>query len=364
MKKKILIVGQTPPPYVGQAVMIEYLVKANFKNIDIYHVRMNFSQGIKDLGKFQIRKIFHLFQIILRIYYYRLFKGVNILYYPPSGPTSAVYRDIAILFFTRFLFRKTIFHFHASGLSQHLKKKSKLFRFTFKQSFMYPDICIHLSESCPQEGVALHAKKCIIVPNGLPDTAKVPNSMDEKNCLTLLFIGVLGDSKGEMELLKAVAILEQQQIEVNVKIAGEFKRQEYKDNFFSFIVSNHLHNNVEYLGVITGDAKIFHFRNSDIFCFPSYFHSESFPLVLIEAMSFGLPIITTKWRGIPDMVEDGYNGFLVDIKSPEQLAEKIVTLKNDHNLRKQMSHNGRKAFENRYSLQQHLYNIETTFENI
>jgi glycosyltransferase involved in cell wall biosynthesis len=362
--KKILIVGQTPPPYGGQAMMIAHLVKANFKNIDICHVRMNFSRGMNETGKFQVRKIFHLFQIVFQIYYYRLFKGVDILYYPPSGPTSAAFRDMAILFFTRFLFKKNIFHFHASGLSQHLQNKNKLFRFIFKQSFMYPDVAIHLSQSCPQEGVALHAKKCVIVPYGLPDIANESNSVTNKECLTLLFVGVLENSKGEMDLLRAVAILKKQQIEVKVKIAGEFKRQEYKENFFSFIANNCLHNNVEYLGVITGDIKIFHFRNSDLFCFPSYFHSESFPLVLIEAMSFGLPIISTRWRGIPDMVTDGYNGFLIDIKSPEQLAAKIIILKCDFNLRKQMSRNGRKEFEERYSLSQHLSQIETIFENI
>jgi glycosyltransferase involved in cell wall biosynthesis len=363
-RKKILIIGQTPPPYGGQAIMIEHLVKAKFKNIDIYHVRMNFSRGMKDTGKFQIRKIFHLFQIILQIYYYRLFKGVDILYYPPSGPTSAAYRDMAILFFTRFLFKKTIFHFHASGLSQHLENKNRLFQFVFKKSFMRPDVAIRLSESCPKEDIALRAKKCIIVPYGLPDMADTPNSMEDKEQLALLFVGILGDSKGEMDLLRAVAILKQQQIEVKAKIAGEFKRQEYKEIFLSFIADNHLYDNVEYLGVITGDTKIFYYRNSDVFCFPSYFHSESFPLVLIEAMSFGLPIITTGWRGIPDMVENGYNGFLIDIKSPEQLATKIVTLKNDFVLRKQMSQNGRKVFEERYSLSRHLSQMETIFENI
>jgi glycosyltransferase involved in cell wall biosynthesis len=364
MMKKILIVGQTPPPYGGQAIMIEHLVKANFKNIDIQHVRMNFSRRMEDMGKFQIRKIYNLFQIILQICYYRLFKGIDILYYPPSGPTSAVFRDMTILFFTRFLFRKTIFHFHATGLSQHLENKKWLFRFVFRKSFMYPDIAIHLSASCPKEGITLHAKKCIIVPNGLPDIVSKPNNIVHKKCLTILFVGILENSKGEMDLLRAVTILKQQQIEVKVKIAGEFKRQEYKENFFSFITNNHLNNNIKYLGVITGDTKKYHFINSDIFCFPSYFHSESFPLVLIEAMSFGLPIITTKWRGIPDMIEDGYNGFLINIKSPEQLAEKIIILKDNFDLRKQMSQNGRKIYEECYSLQQHLSRMETIFENV
>ena len=173
--KKILVVGQTPPPYGGQAVMIQHLVEHPFQNVKIYHIRMAFSRGMKDMGKLQFYKVMHLLSIIIKIYYYRICKQVDILYYPPSGPNSAVYRDMMILFPTRWMFKKTIFHFHASGLSEHLKRKSKLFRFIFKRCFFYPDVAIRLSESCPDEGKAIQAKKRIIVPNGLPDEAKVKN---------------------------------------------------------------------------------------------------------------------------------------------------------------------------------------------
>ena len=85
---------------------------------------MAFSRGMKDMGKLQVYKVMHLLNIVIKIYYYRICRQVDILYYPPSGPNSAVYRDMMILFPTRWMFRKTIFHFHASGLSEHLKKKN------------------------------------------------------------------------------------------------------------------------------------------------------------------------------------------------------------------------------------------------
>ena len=67
------------------------------------------------------------------------------------------------------------------------------------------------------------------------------------------------------------------------------------------------------------------FRESDCFCFPSYYQAESFGIVLIEAMAFGLPIITARWRTIPELLPPGYGG-LVDPRSPEQIAKAMEQL--------------------------------------
>lgn len=362
--KKILVIGQTPPPYGGQAVMINHLVSWNYENIMIYHVRMAFSRGMKDMGKLQLYKIIHLVSIILKIYYYRIFKGADILYYPPSGPNSAVFRDMMILFPTRWMFRKTIFHFHASGLSKHLKRKNKIFQLIFRKCFFYPDVAIRLSASCPDEGRAIQAKDVLIVPNGLPDEAKTINHVHRNNVLNILFIGLLEESKGELDLCRAVKILKAGGIECKVRIAGEFKSQEYKERFFSFVSDNGLKGEVKYIGVIRGKEKEMAFRNSDVFCFPSYFHSESFPLVLIEAMSYGLPIVSTRWRGIVDMVRDDYNGYLVDIKSPEKLAQKLELFHKDIKLRTFLGKNARKEFNERFDIKQHLKMMENIFNTI
>ncbi len=362
--KKILVVGQTPPPYGGQAVMIQHLVEHQFPNIKIYHIRMAFSRGMKDMGKLQFYKMIHLLSIIFKMYYYRICKQTDVLYYPPSGPNSAVYRDMMILFPTRWMFKKTIFHFHASGLSEHLKRKNKLFQFIFLRCFFYPDVAIRLSESCPDEGKAIQAKKRIIVPNGLPDEAKVKNEQSKKESLNLLFIGLLEESKGELDLCKAIKILKDRGIKCHAKIAGEFKSVEYRQRFFKFVSENDLAENVEYVGIIRGQKKQNAFRDSDVFCFPSYFHSESFPLVLIEAMSYGLPIVATHWRGIVDMIKDGYNGYLVEIKSPEKVADRLQLLLENIDLRKRIGEHSRLEFENKYEMGQHLKMMENIFNNI
>ena len=60
--KKILVLGQTPPPYGGQAIMIKTFLEGNYSHIKLFHIRMSFSKDMDEMGKVKIRKIFHLFR--------------------------------------------------------------------------------------------------------------------------------------------------------------------------------------------------------------------------------------------------------------------------------------------------------------
>jgi len=83
---------------------------------------------------------------------------------------------------------------------------------------------------------------------------------------------------------------------------------------------------------------------SDIFVLPSL--SESFGIVNIEAMASGLPIIATKVGGIPEIIKDGENGFLVEPKNPEQIAERILYLLSNNNIRRSISFNNKEKAKN------------------
>ncbi len=87
--------------------------------------------------------------------------------------------------------------------------------------------------------------------------------------------------------------------------------------------------------MVTGDAKVELFRSVDIFCFPSHYASESFGVVLIEAMSFSLPIVATRWRGIPEVTgEEGT--FLVEVRDAAALAARLGELLHSPELRAEM----------------------------
>ena len=116
---------------------------------------------------------------------------------------------------------------------------------------------------------------------------------------------------------------------------------------------------VTFLGVLIGDDKYSNYSKNDVFCFPSFYESESFPVVLLEASSFALPIVSTWWRGIPSIVTDGDNGFLVPVKDAHSVAEKLEILINDRAARAKMGARSRQLYVENYTLEKFHKNIET-----
>jgi glycosyltransferase involved in cell wall biosynthesis len=368
MKKKIIVVGQTPPPYGGQALMIEYMLDANFVDIELYHVRMCFSKEMNERGKFSLYKITHLLDIIYKTILLKIKYKVDVLYYPPSNaPKISVFRDLIFLFFTRFFFKKTIFHFHAAGISEFIENQNFFIKKIAVFILQKPDLGISSSPYNPPDTIYLKAKKQAIIPLGIPnevDNANLQFRKRENGVLNILFVGLLNSTKGEGYLVEAIANLKLKGYTINLKIAGKFETEDYKKDFFQKVKMHNLEKNVDYLGVITGDIKKKAFLDTDLFCFPSFFISESFGIVLLEAMMCKLPIIATRWRGIQSIVEEGKNGYLVDIKNAGQLEEKIEIFLKRPELLDVMGGYSRELFLKKYTVSSYIQNLEKEFIKI
>jgi glycosyltransferase involved in cell wall biosynthesis len=127
------------------------------------------------------------------------------------------------------------------------------------------------------------------------------------------------------------------------------------------IAESGLSSQVKFLGVLTGPEKFAAFRRADLFCFPSFFNCEAFPVVLLEAMAWGLPILSTKWRGIPSIVDDGVNGFLVDPHDAVALADQVERLARDVELRQAMGRAGRAKFVREFTHQRCASRMRSAF---
>lgn len=361
---KILVVGQTPPPYGGQAIMIEQLLKAKFNNVKLYHVRLSFSKEFDESGKVNFYKMFHLLSVICKIIFMRFKYNIRILYYPPAGRTKIpMLRDIVILLFTRPFFTKTIFHFHAGGVSELYDESPKGIQFFFRLAYWHPDVSIRLSVLNPEDAKKFKTKKEFIIPNGVKDFS--PDFMKngaEKKDINLLYVGIIRESKGILFLIESLLKLCQQHKNIKLNLVGVFDSKEFRKKVTSFVNEHNLP--VITHGVLHGREKFIAYRNADIFCFPSYYEVETFGLVLLEAMQFELPIVATYWRGIPDVVVDGENGYLVPIKNSEALTEKLKLLIGDHELREKMGRRGRQLFLEKYSLEKHITEMEKVFNAV
>ena len=137
---KVLVVGQTPPPYGGQAIMISRFVNCKMSDVSLIHARMGFSAHMNEVGRVRFSKITHMLGLIARIIYHRVVSGAQILYYPPAGPDRVpMFRDFVILISTRWLFDKTIFHYHSGGISELYDQLPRWQQWLFRRAYFGAD---------------------------------------------------------------------------------------------------------------------------------------------------------------------------------------------------------------------------------
>lgn len=367
-KKRILVIGQTPPPFGGQALMIQTLLEGEYKNAKLFHIRMGFSKDFNDMGSFKFYKFWSLFKTIILTWVYRFWYNTNILYYGPSGPNKvAMYRDMLLLVSIRFLFKKTIFHTHAGGSSGLYKNLKPIAKYFYRIAFFKPNILITLTEFSHGDDIVLKPQKVFIVPNGIKDEYVIYNAESreiKRNKFNLLYVGGMYKERGIVELIKAANILKQKKIEFNLNLIGIFILLEFEAEIIKLIKKYQLENYVFLLGTKINDEKWKIFNESDIFCFPTYVPSETFGLVLIESMQFKIPIIASRWNGIPFVVDDGKNGLLIDVKDPNDLANKIELLIYNENFRKELGENGRKKYLEKYSINTFINNMDNIFNEL
>lgn len=363
--KKILVIGQTPPPYGGQAIMIDRLLAGTYGSAALFHVRSEFSRELDEMGKIGLRKLLQPFSVVARAAYARLRHGTRVLYYAPSGPDYLpMLRDFAILIPLRWMFDSTIFHFHAAGTSELYERLPAWLRTLYRLSYFEPEVAIRLSDKNPDDPTFLRAQRTYIVPNGVADdyaAMGAPPKPTHSRC-RLLYVGLISLSKGFLVLVDAVRLLKEAGVDVDVSVVGRFASDGFRQTVEATLASHQLHDRFRFHGVLTGREKHQQFLEADVFCFPTFFESESFGLVVVEAMQFATPVVAARWRGVQSLVRDGDTGFLVPPRDSVGLADRLLALVRDSELRSRMGQRGRQVFMSEYVAERFHRRMDACFE--
>lgn len=360
-KINVVAIGQVPPPVTGQAVMIRMMATASYRKISVTLVPMVLSREVGDMGHFGFTKILRMLYIPVQAIYQRFRQKARILYYPPSGPVKmAVLRDIFILLLTRPFFEGVVLHFHAGGLSQIYPTFPRPIRYLYRKAFFNANVLVRISNSSLSEMEHLQGRREIIVPNGVPDPVgpHFVRKVRASSPLRLLFVGHLIEGKGILILLNALALLLQKGIDVELTCIGHWGGAGIQQRAQQVVESFSLERRVSFPGGLVGESKWAYFEQAHIFCFPSFFHSEVFPLVLLEAMAYSLPIVSTRWRGIPDVVEENVNGLLVETHDVSACADALARLIRDPQLRETFGKASRARFLACFRADVHLASME------
>ena len=178
----------------------------------------------------------------------------------------------------------------------------------------------------------------IYIPNVIDNIPEKNSSLKEKR---LVSVGRLSPEKGYDDLLKIFKKVNEKYNDWKLDIVGS---GEEKESLEKYIKDNNLDKNVVLHGFKDTEFIYDIFNKSSIYLMAS--HTESFGIVLIEAMSVGLPCIAfSSAEGANEIIKDGYNGYLIDNRSYQEYISKLELLMNDSKLRKELGTNGKKSIE-------------------
>ena len=251
---------------------------------------------------------------------------------------------------------------------QHTRIQTDLNSFEVKASnrVLSKIICVSegVKETLIQQGI--DPSRCVVVHNGISDDVEpdsLPSDIRKKwnikdNDILIGTVGSLIKRKRIQDLIKVLySITTKTDCPVKCFILGQGPE---KGNLADLVKKKNLENTVIFTGFRT-DAISF-INSMDIFVMTS--EKEGLPRVILEAMLMAKPVVAFNIKGNSELVEDGRNGILVPVGRAEEMADAVIRLVQNPELRKKMGDNGRKRVIDSFLINKYVSGVETVFAEI
>lgn len=185
----------------------------------------------------------------------------------------------------------------------------------------------------------------------------------KKDKMNVLFLSNMIAEKGVLTIVEAAKVLHEKGLDIVFHFVGKWSDIS-EDMFQKAIAEYHLGKVCFAHGGKYGKEKDAYWDAADVFVFPTFYHNECFPLVLLEAMQHHLPCISTTEGGIPGIIDDGETGFLIEKHDSRALADKLEYLITHQDVCKEMGEKGYLKFMNEFTLKKFEERMTEILENI
>jgi glycosyltransferase involved in cell wall biosynthesis len=344
---------QLPPPVHGAAVMNHTVATSTLlaSHFELEVLPLAFAGSFQDLRRPSIRKLSRMLGIGARLAYSLVARRPDAVYFTLTPTGNAFYRDCLFIAVMKLAGVPRIYHLHGKGIRTLLSTawRRRLYAWAFRDARV-----VHLSDRLADDIEGLVPReRVMIVPNGIADR-NVPARAHRIGSPRLLFLSNMGESKGPFVLLEALGELRARGIDFEATFAGA-SHHDFLDRFTETIRRLGLERRACYVGPKYDEQKYRLFDEHDIFVFPT--SNDSFPLVTLEAMQAGMPVVTTYEGALPEIVEDGATGLLVAPRDPAALADRLAMLIADTRMRQQMGARARLRQQQNYTLAMFEHNL-------
>lgn len=275
------------------------------------------------------------------------------------GPSF--YRKIPFIYMAVLAGKPVINHIHGANFDEFYIKASTRRKRIIKKIYNKCEMLIALSEEWKDKlSIIVPEKKIAIVENYsvLHEDALRERNKRESNHI-VLFLGELGKRKGCFDIPEVMEQIVKQIPDIKFILAGVGTAQD-EMLIRRLVKEKRLEENVEFPGWVRGELKDKLLRKADVFYLPSY--NEGMPMSILDAMGYGLPIVSTNVGGIPKIVQDKVNGYCVEPGDIARMAKAIESL--IEKKRRKASIASFEIVQRGYSLEEHLSKLEECYTKV
>lgn len=363
-KLKILIIGPIPPPVHGVSIFTKNIIdKILSDKIRIVYINTSDKRDISHVEIIDLIDLYIVFRYLIKYLFYLIIYRPQLVYFPISQLKTGFLRD-SFFILPIYLFKtKIVIHLHGSNIANLFLSSKRIFKLYISFILKRVNLAIVLGNKLKNVfGELISDNKIKVIPNGINFHLK-PDFSKNQEIIRIIYLGTLDKRKGVGEVIRAIPFVLDKKEKVKFIFAGEW----YKDDFYKemkeFIKNKNISNKIEFVGNILDNEKEKLLISSDIFVFVPN-QKEGQPLVILEAMAAGLPVITCKTGAIEETVIEGETGLFVKPGNSEEIAKNIIYLVENNDERKRMSKNARKRYEENYSNEIFIENMINVFKSV
>ena len=273
---------------------------------------------------------------------------------------ASFYRKAIFVVTSKIAGKIVVYHHHGAEFADFYEQECGSSRQAFIRGILrMADLLICLSPEWKEIFLRIDPKLDVFVlPNPAEMKPEVASRKKGSIRIQVLSMGHLGIRKGTYDLLESIRYLKDDGVEVRLVLCGAGPKEE----LIRSIRKLGLQTLVTIKGWIEGDQKERIFNETDVFALPS--QNEGLPMVILEAMSYGLPIVATPVGGIPEAVVNGVNGFLIPYGDTRRLAMAIGRLVTDEALRMRMGEESRRLIVKKFERERIVDSLEKKYDEI
>ena len=342
-RPKVIMIGPFPKNKIYGGISNGVSVTLASNIVDEYNIKY-IATSCRGNG---LQKIMAMAAGLSKLFTYLVFTNIKILHIK-SASWLSFYRKMVYVFMGKVFRKKVILQIHGGEFNVFYDWGPNINRWIITKVLDSVSLILVLSERKANDIKAKTKNNNIKILFNPVNTSSFSlhsnKTKKSKETNNVIFMGKLCKQKGIYDLLQAIPLILKKEPSAIFILCGDGEI----DNYRRICEKKGIADRVRFLGWISGQNKINKICNADVFVLPSYI--EGLPNAIIEAMSAGLPIVSTRVGGIPDIIQDGINGFLIQPGDVQAIGDRIVKLLQDRSLKQKMGERNAMEAKNKFDV--------------